>query len=51
MSVRLALKMILATIYANFTTAIYEHRDMRQRDNYLSGPMDQEAFSIVLKEL
>lgn len=41
--------MIVALIYANYTTSIYEHCDMAHRDGYLTGPMDQERFSVILK--
>ncbi len=43
--------MIVAVIYANFSTSIYEHGDMTHRDGYLSGPMHLERFSVILEAI
>ena len=50
-SICTGLKMIVAVIYANFSTSIYEHGDMAHRDGYLSGPVDQDRFSVILEAI
>ena len=47
----LALKAIVALIYANFTTSIYQHGEMRPSDAYVSAPVGGEEFSIILRNV
>ncbi|KAI5460621.1 cytochrome P450 [Mariannaea sp. PMI_226] len=46
-----AVKTIVALLYSNFTTSIYHEGDMTHQDAYLSGPIDQEEFLILLRAL
>ncbi len=41
--------MIVALVYGNFRTSIYESGDMTHRDGYLTGPMSLETFSILME--
>ena len=37
------MKLVVATIYSNFTTEVLHHEGMKQADTYIAGPVGEKC--------